>query len=46
MSSVSFALSICFCFGSASSVRMLWRRSASLIRITLMSVAIATIIFR
>jgi hypothetical protein len=30
----------------APSVRMLWRRSASLIRITLTSVAIATIILR
>ena len=36
----------CFCLGSAPRVRMLWRRSASLIRITLTSVAIATIILR
>ena len=46
MSRVSLALSICFCFGIAPIVRMLCRRSASLIRMTRMSVAIATIILR
>ena len=46
MSSVSRAFSICFCLGIASIVRMLCSRSASLIRITRTSVAIATIILR
>ena len=46
ISSVSFALSICLFFGIASSVRMLCRRSASLMRMTRMSEAIATIILR
>ena len=46
ISSVSLALSCCLCFGIEPIVRMLCSRSASLIRMTRMSRAIATIILR
>jgi hypothetical protein len=46
ISSVSRAFSCCFAFGIEPIVRMLCSRSASLIRMTRMSRAIATIIFR
>ena len=43
---VSRAFWSCFCLPRYSIVRMLWSRSASLMRITRWSSAIATIIFR
>ena len=46
ISRVSRALSCCFALGIEPMVRMLWSRSASLTRMTRMSRAIATIIFR
>ena len=46
MSSVSRAISSCARAADASSVRMLWRRSASLMRMTRMSRAIAMTILR
>ena len=46
MSSVSWAIRSCLASGSDAIVRMLWRRSASLISSTRMSFAIATSILR
>jgi hypothetical protein len=46
MSSVSRAIRSCFVSGSDAMVRMLWRRSASLMIRTRMSFAIATSILR